>query len=412
MCDTIDMANSLTLDQARARWWHKQGLAGTTKGSVASVIGSTGWLRTLGGTDAYLAARARKPGMKRADLDAALASGALRVVPAARGCIYVVPDRVVADLMALNVGPWRTTTEKDLAKAKSSLAVVEKVAKAVLAALTAPMTTDALRKALPAGSIPSFGEAGKKAGLSSPLPLALRLLEFAGAIERTLDGGRLDSERYLWRKAAWKVPAVSANPLATVIDAFLEFSGPATLAQIAEWSGRAQRDLKPVLEALGAVAIEVEGMGPAWGKPGDLAARPAPSGIALLGFEDNYVNNHGLGLVADPKLHAIEVDIWGSGKPEAVGKARHVLSRTIVRDGLVIGFWEVDPGAKSGVWTTFDKPPKALAKQLDEAVADASAFLLEDVGNAITFSLDTMELVQERAKRVAKLAVAASKTAR
>lgn len=401
MCDTIGMANTLTLDQARALWWHKQGLAGTTKGSVASVVGGTGWLRTLGGTDAYLAARARKPKMKRADLDAALASGALRVVPAARGCIYVVPDRVVADLMALNVGPWRTATEKDLAKAKSSMAVVDKLAKAVLAALTAPMTTDALRKALPAGSIPSFGEAGKKAGLSSPLPLALRLLEFTGKIERTL--GRLDSEKYLWRKAAWTVPAASANPLARVIDAFLDFSGPATLAQIVEWSGRAQRDLKPVLEEIGAIAIEIAGIGPAWGKPGDLKARSAPSGIALLGFEDNYVNNHGLGLVADPKLHAIEVDIWGSGKPEAVGKARHVLSRTIVRDGLVIGFWEVDPGAKGGVWSTFDKPPKALAKQLDEVVADAAAFLLDDVGNAITFSLDTMELVQERAKRVSSL---------
>jgi hypothetical protein len=69
----------------------------------------------------------------------------------------------------------------------------------------------------------------------------------------------------------------------------------------------------------------------------------------------------------------------------------------------VIGFWEVDPGAKGGVWSTFDKPPKALAKQLDEAVADAAAFLLDDVGNAITFSLDTMELVQERAKRVSSL---------
>jgi hypothetical protein len=396
------MTNTLTLDQARALWWHKQGLAGTTKGTVASVVGSTGWLRTLGGTDAYLAARARKPKMKRADLDAALASGALRVVPAARGCIYVVPDRVVADLMALNVTPWRTTTEKDLGKAKSSMAVVEKVAKAVLSALTKPMTTDALRKALPAGSIPSFGDAGKKAGISSPLPLALRLLEFTGKVERTLE--RLDSEKYQWRKATWKVPAASANPLASVIDAFLEFSGPATLAQIVEWSGRAQRDLKPVLEEIGAVAIEVAGMGPAWGKPGDLKARPAPSGISLVGFEDNYVNNHGLGLVADPKLHAVEVDIWGSGKPEAVGKARHVLSRTIIRDGLVIGFWEVDPGAKGGVWSTFDKPPKALAKQLDEAVADTAAFMLDDVGNAITYSLDTMEMVQERAKRVAKLA--------
>ncbi|HEX7840999.1 MAG TPA: crosslink repair DNA glycosylase YcaQ family protein, partial [Kofleriaceae bacterium] len=195
------MTDSLTLAQARALWWQKQALAGTSKRPLAALIGESGWLRTLGGVDAYIAARARRPGMKRAELDAAIAAGELRVHPAVRGCIYLVPAAAVPDLLALGAETWRSQTEKDLARIGKTLKVVEALAPGVLAALTEPMTTDAIRKACK-GEIGSFGDAGKKVGLSSPLPLALRLLEFAGKIERTLDGGRLDTERYLWRKTA------------------------------------------------------------------------------------------------------------------------------------------------------------------------------------------------------------------
>ena len=91
------MADSLTLAQARALWWHKQALAGTTKGPLATVLGGSGWLRTLGGTDVYIAARARRPGMKRTELDAAVVAGELRVHPAVRGCIYLVPSSAVPE---------------------------------------------------------------------------------------------------------------------------------------------------------------------------------------------------------------------------------------------------------------------------------------------------------------------------
>src|SRR5258705_5740537 len=196
------MSETMTLAQVRAAWWQKQALHGSAKGAVATVLGTSGWLRTLGGIDVYLAARGRRPGMKRSELDAAITDGSLRVMPAARGCMYVVPAGVVADLRALNAEEWRKTTEKDLGKIGRTIADVEALAKPVLAALTAPLTTDALRKALPAGAIPSFGDAGKKVGLSSPLPLVLRLLELDGRIERTLEDGKLDTDRYLWRKAS------------------------------------------------------------------------------------------------------------------------------------------------------------------------------------------------------------------
>src|SRR5690349_25071796 len=100
--------------------------------------------------------------MTRAQLDAAVVAGDLRVVPAVRGCIYLVPSRVVADLMTLNAPTWRRNTEKELAKANASFATVETVADAVVDVLTIPLTPDAIRKALPKDSIPSFGQAGKK----------------------------------------------------------------------------------------------------------------------------------------------------------------------------------------------------------------------------------------------------------
>ena len=323
-----------------------------------------------------------------------------------------VPASAVPDLLALNAEDWRRQTEKELAKIGKTMKVVEGLAPGVLAALTGPMTTDAIRKAMP-GDIQSlgasFGDAGKKVGLSSPLPLALRLLEFAGKIERTLDGGRLDTERYLWRKASGKLAPPAPDHLARVArvaDAFLGFAGPATLAQLSAWSGHPQRDLKAALAKADAVPVEVEGMGEAYVRAADRKARPPePRGTALVALEDNYLNNHGLAAVTDPRHHAFEVDLWGgSGKPAPIGKAQHVLSRSIVIDGLVAGFWEVDPRAARAVWHTFDPAPRALARALDELTAATAKFLRDELGHARVFTLDTMDDVQARADRIAGLA--------
>lgn len=401
------MTHSLTLAQARALWWHKQALAGSDRRPLAALIGDSGWLRTLGGADAYLAARARRPTLQRAELDAAIAAGELCVRPAVRGCIYLVPAAAVPDLLALNAEDWRRQTEKDLARIGKTMKVVEALAPGVLAALTGPMTTDALRKAM-SGDIPSFGDAGKKVGLSSPLPLALRLLELAGKIERTLDGGRLDTERYLWRKTAGKLPAPARDHesrVARVIDAFLGFAGPATLAQLSAWSGHPQRDLKAAIARLDAAEVEVEGMGAAYLRRADLAVKPPPPrGTALLALEDNYLNNHGVAVVTDPRHHAFEVDLWGgTGKAAPLGKANHMLSRSIVVDGLIAGFWEVDPRSEGATWHTFEPAPAPLARALDELTAATARFLLDELGHARVFTLDTMDDVQTRADRIAQL---------
>ncbi|HEY5951118.1 MAG TPA: crosslink repair DNA glycosylase YcaQ family protein, partial [Kofleriaceae bacterium] len=185
------------------------------------------------------------------------------------------------------------------------------------------------------------------------------------------------------------------------------YAAPATTAQISTWSGRSQRDVKAALESLVAVSVSVEGMGEAWLLPADVdalrAAKP-PKGVATLAFEDNYLVNHGLGAVADPRHHSIKIDIWGPSKPESIGEAEHVLSRTIVVDGLIAGYWEVDPKANGAVWTTFEPASKPVAKQIDEATNDTARFLLAELGHARAYSLDSMELVQERADKIKKRA--------
>jgi hypothetical protein len=364
-------------------------------------------VRTLAGADVYIAARARRPGMTRAELDGAVARGELRVVPAVRGCIYLVPGRAVADLMALNAEAWRGDTARDLGKIGKSMRDVDAIVPAVLAAIGGgALTTDAIRRAV---TVPSFGDAGKKVGLSSPLPLALRLLELDGRIERTLEGGRLDSDRYLWRAATpARTPARDrAARVASVVDAFLGYAGPATLAQLAAWSGLAQRDLAQPLADLGAEAVTIDGVGEAWLRRGDRAAldgAPAPRGIALLAFEDNYLVNHGgLAAVSDPRHAAHELEARGGTSGRTVGESKHVLSRTIVIDGLVAGLWEVDPRTRGAVWHAFDPPSKQLAARLDELTAELARFLLDELGHARSFSLDTMDDVQARADRIARL---------
>jgi len=342
--------------------------------------------------------------MKRTELDATVARGDLRVVPAVRGCIYLIPAASVPDVLALNADAWRTQTTKELAKLGKKLDVVDKLAPSLLEALAAgPLDTHALRKQV---TVVGFGDAGKKVGLSSPLPLALRMLELDGRVERTLQDGKLDSERYLWKRAS-ATPSIRTDDLsgnlARVLQAFLSFASPCTLQQIAAWTGRSQKELRPIVSDL-ASAITVGADGEWWAVEDDLQPHPSPKGMSMLAFEDNYLVNHRLGFVSDAKHHDLSLDVWGTKKPERIGEADHVLGRTILIDGLIAGLWEVDPKANDAVTYLFDKQPKTVASKVGELARETTRFLLDEVGDARVFSLDTMDEVQKRADRIRELA--------
>ena len=99
---------SARLDQVRALWLAKQGLAGPPSADVAAVVRDAGWLPSPGGQGAYLALRARRPDLDRAGIDRAVfLERALVEVPGPRGVAMLVP----ADDAALALRATRPSEE-------------------------------------------------------------------------------------------------------------------------------------------------------------------------------------------------------------------------------------------------------------------------------------------------------------
>jgi Winged helix DNA-binding domain len=411
----------LSLAEARELFVAAQGLAPQPGRSVTSALEETGFVRTLGGVDVYLALRARVPGLRRDDLDAAVAAGEAQVVPAVRGCMYLVPRRDVPLALRVAALLTRSRDEREHEKAGIRPGELEEIGAAVLQALgeRGPLTTDALRRALPAGVVRSLGDAGKKLGISSPLPAALRRLEFAGRIERTLESRRLDSERYLWRITASgpfdgvSLPDDPIDLYAGLARIFFRGAGLATQKDFAAWAGIPQRDAKAAMERTGLLPVSVEGAADLHylaeerrgllDEAADLAART----IALLPFEDNLLALHGgPALLVDAAHHATPVPVWGSDRIITLGEARHMALRSVVAEGKIAGVWEYDPDAQTVATAGFAGLSKATRAGLAKTAADLARFLTEDLGHGRSFSLDTDDDLRARSAQVRAVAAA------
>jgi hypothetical protein len=391
------------LPRTRSFWARRQGLANPGPGAVGATVDRAGWVRTLGGVDVYLALLARIPGLRAADVDRAAAAHEVQVVPAVRGCIYLVPRADVPMALRLAEAEWRPRSDRDLAKAGVPQQEVADLATEVAKALAkGPLSTDALRKALPPGAVRSLGPEAKKIGLSSALPVALRWLELEGRVERTLPDGRLDSERYLWRLAAEPLPAAPPDLHAAFLSGFLRRHGPASVDEIAGFSALSKKEIKAALARVPAVPVTIEGHAPeAWLLEDDVpalqdAAPIASDSVAVLPFEDSAVVVHGPGAITEARHHGLEVRQWGNQRPATLGEAKHVHARVFLAGGRLAGFWEYDLRAGRPVWKGLDPLPDAILGAL-ESRADGVTRLVADLGNAKSYSLDTDEAIQERA---------------
>src|SRR6185295_3555016 len=99
-------------------WVARQELVASTRDPIDAVIARTGWLRTLGGIDVYLSARARRAGLAPKDLDSASAKLAVQIVPAVRGCIYLVPRKDVPLALRIAAALARPRNERELGKVR------------------------------------------------------------------------------------------------------------------------------------------------------------------------------------------------------------------------------------------------------------------------------------------------------
>jgi len=392
---------------------------------LVEALASAGFVRTLGGVDVYLAARARVPGMSQADLDAAVAARDLQVVPSVRGCIYLVPRRYVPLALRVASRLSHQRSEREQEKAGIRPGELDDVGRAVLSLLRdrGPQKPALLRRLLPKGTVRSLGSAGKKVGISSTLPPALRRLEFSGEIERVLENRRLDSERYLWgipkenpfEGADGPTRDLPEDPLdlfARCAEIFFRGAGIGTRRDFAAWTGISQRDARAAMARCPLTELEVEGQPQTfYGLEAELPIpderlRAAREAIAFLPFEDNLIALHGgSALLVDEAHHDVPVPVWGRGRGTTVGDARHMSFRSLVAGGRIAGFWEYDPEEEDVVFACFEPPDRATRERLEEEAAAVTAFLRDDLGHGRSFSLDTDEALAERAAAIRAMTV-------
>ncbi|HUD73267.1 MAG TPA: crosslink repair DNA glycosylase YcaQ family protein [Dongiaceae bacterium] len=390
----------------RAFWFHRQGLDGSLDGAApAAVLERSGWARSVAGAGPYLTLHARA-GIGRERADRAVADLEIHELPAARGCTYVVPAADFA--LALVLGQEGAKAPLRVAATLGVTAQeIDRLSDKVVDALAGgPLEPDAIKKAV-GRACRNLGEAGKKKGMTTTLPVALGLLQSEGRIRRVPVNGRLDQQRYrytLWNPSPLAHRAPAPEEAATELARrWFRWIGPATLAEFRVFSALGVSASQTAIESLGLVPME---------SGSDRMLFPEER-EALLQFkaprEPIYALVSGLDALA---LHrrdlASLVDdrdgrrrVMNDRSLTTLGGLKDLPSHAIVDRGRVVGLWEYDPESDGIAWASFGVDDAALR----EAVARTERFVRDDLGDARSFSLDSPA---SRAPRIEALRNAAA----
>ncbi len=354
------------------------------------MLARTGWARTIGSANPYLTLFARA-GIGRAAADRAAAEVAICELPSARGCTYLLPAADFAIGLAVGAGAPRG----ELAAAIKHLAVtqqeVDRLGASVLDAVTEadePLTPQALRERL-GDAIRGLGAEGKKRGMTSTLPLALGLLQSAGELRRVPIGGRLDQQRYGYRR--WTpspLAGTTTDPdevAAEVARRYFDWAGPATPAHFRWFSGLSAAAAKRAIAAAELTQVDPDG----WLLPADLVAEfesftaPTDPEYALVGWIDGiHLLHRDLGRLLDPE---------DAERPSPLEPKKRLADlkdppcQLIIDRGRIIGLWEFDPSTETIARRLFVPEDD----QLRAAIAETERFVAEDLGDAKGSSLDS-----------------------
>jgi hypothetical protein len=400
---------SIPIEKLRAWWSYRQALDGRLTGngaakSAADILADTGWVRGLGGVAPYLALYARA-GLSREAVDAAIAKVQIHELPAVRGCTYVVPASDFA--LALKAGePFRGAEMKVAAKLGVTDKEIGKLCDAVLKALEkTPLDPEGIREATGPASR-SLGEAGKKKGVTTTLPLALGKLQASGEIRRIATNGRLDQQRY--RYARWKPSPMAKFKLTPeeidieLARRFFNWAGPATLAEFQRFSALSVKSSKAAIAALKLAPFEGDRfMTPAHRDEFESFKIPKQAHYALVG------NIDGMALFRRDLKDLLDAgdssrEVYADRGIKKLNTLDFLYSHAIFDRGRLVGLWEFDPAADAIAWAPF--VPKN--KDLERAVARTEEFVRAQLGDARGFSLDSPK---SRAPRVEALRKAAGR---
>lgn len=391
--------SDLDLSAARVRWSSAQGLDVRADESLAQTLERTGWVRTLGGLAGYLALSARNVNATVDEVHRAIAAGEIGVSPAVRGCIYLVPRSHAALALRLAGQLSARRTQKEREKLQISESELDALGGAILETVAAqPLTTAQLRKALPDALVRSLGPDGKKMGLTSTLPLALRRLEFAGRLRRRPVDHRIDHERYVWVPDDLDVGPFGEGDLKALASLYLRWAGPSTRKELAAWTGLKQAQAKQGLAACGARVMR---LGEEEVFVGPDPARPPTGRLVMLPAMDNlYALRAASKPLVDPAYVDVEVANFGPGGRSTLGRMSQPIDRTLARDGEILGLWAWDPVERSIV-TSLAPKARELGRDggLDREL-DRVGGVIAEVGHAKVFSIDSEAKLAGRAARL------------
>ena len=352
-----------------------------------------GWARSVGGAAPYLGLFARG-GFGREAVDDAVARLEIQELPSARGCTYVVPACDIA--LALRIGhgfsnQWKTAerigvTPKEIDRLGSS--IVKALAKG-------PLSPEELRAAV-RGAIRNLGEEGKRRGLTSTLPLALKQLQAEGEIRRAPTNGRLDQQRY--RYALWRPNPLAGFRLSTeeaysqLARRFFSWIGPATVAEFQWFSGLGAKAAKAVVEFLSLKKL----------RDGSERFMLAGDQTRFATFRPSRKPRYVLVSSLDGICH-LRRDVSGLLATEDRGRDifydrgfMDLTSNAILDRGRLVGLWEYDVESASIAWMSFIPGNR----EMEEAVERTESFIRSDLGDARSYSLDSPG---SRAPRIAAL---------
>ncbi|HKO02344.1 MAG TPA: crosslink repair DNA glycosylase YcaQ family protein, partial [Thermoanaerobaculia bacterium] len=157
----------------RDEWLARQFPGG--KLSVADIVRRTGWIHTAGGTGPYLSLKARHHGLTRQHIDYIVYRDFEVVeVPSVRESTMLVPPEDVVLALAVGRRALDARLKKIAVDRKEIDALADRIVNTIGDGVRSP---DALRSEIPPRYIRDLGDAGKKLGFASTLPIALRLLQ-------------------------------------------------------------------------------------------------------------------------------------------------------------------------------------------------------------------------------------------
>lgn len=265
---------------------------------------------------------------------------------------------------------------------------VELLCQGVRKALTgAQLEPEAIRDAV-GGLARNLGEAGKKKGVTTTLPLALGQLQALGEIRRVPTNGRLDQQRY--RYARWPTNLRTVQPLsqdqayAALASRYFSQVGPATIAEFQWFTALSAKAANRAVQTAGLVPSE----------PGSDRLLPAelvndyaqfkvpiePHWVLVSSLDPITANRRDVKPLLAPKDRSRPL-FAASGQTLLADLPNHA----ILDRGRLVGVWEYDFEAKVIIWASFvGNHPSLVA-----AVATTEAFVRDQLGDARSFSLDS-----------------------